>query len=336
MLPQSRCAVTPDTAGIAAAAQTLRSGGLVGLPTETVYGLAALATDNSAVSRVFATKGRPADHPLIVHIADSDQLRDWVRDVPDYAMRLAAELWPGPLTLILPKQERVSAVLTGGQDTVGLRVPSHPVAQAVIAAAGPVAAPSANRFGRVSPTSAAAVAEELSDVMTEQDLILDGGTCAVGIESTIVDCTTESPKVLRAGFYGDDVIAASAGVPLSTAVHAQGPRVPGSLAAHYAPRTPVRLLDASQVNALELSRLADAWLLVEAGEPIAPSLLHAAGRLTQPADANAYAQVLYATLRGADSARVTELLAVPPCGAGIAVAVRDRLQRAAVGSAAAE
>ena len=336
VLPESRRAVAPVDEAIAAAVRVLHEGGLVGLPTETVYGLAALAHDHEAVARIFSVKGRPADHPLIVHIADVSQLSEWAASVPTYAVRLAEELWPGPLTLILPKQPQVSALLTGGQDTVGLRVPSHPTAQQVIRAAGAVAAPSANRFGRVSPTTAHAVAEELADFLDERDLILDGGACAVGIESTIVDCTGSAPRILRDGFYGDEVISRTAGIAVDEKDWTSTPRVSGSLAAHYAPQTPVRLLDATQVNQLDPSELAEVWLLASADESILGAALAAAAHVTRPPDASAYAQLLYATLREADTQQVTAVFAVPPLGQGISVAIRDRLQRAAAGSAAGE
>lgn len=316
---------------MAAAVACLRAGGLVGLPTETVYGLAALAQSEDAVRRVFSVKGRPADHPLIVHLAQASQLPQWGRDVPEYAQRLAWRLWPGPLTLVVPKQESVPDLLTGGQDSVGLRVPSHPVALTVLTGCGPLAAPSANRFGRVSPTSAAAVAEELATHLDERDLILDGGDCAVGIESTIVDCTGGSPRVLRAGFYSDDVLEEASGVALS---QPQGvgavPRVSGSLAAHYAPRTQVTLMSAGDVSALPDSRVRTAWLLAMSSEQVAAEV--APRRATRPGTADEYARTLYATLRSADHSDVAEVIAVPPLGGGIAVAVRDRLRRASAGS----
>lgn len=332
MLPESRRAVIPNSEGVAAAVACLRAGGLVGLPTETVYGLAALAADDQAVRRVFAVKGRPSDHPLIVHLAQIADASDWALQIPTYATRLASSLWPGPLTLILRKQDWVPNSLTGGQPTVAVRVPSHPVARAVISGAGPVAAPSANRFGRVSPTNVDAVAQELADALDERDLILDGGDCAVGVESTIVDCTESSPRILRAGFYGDDVIEQAAGVALDSTNLSETPRVPGSLAAHYAPQTRVTLLTPEGVNTLSVSRMSRAWLLTLASEPVSETQAKSAARRTRPEDATAFARLLYATLRAADAADVDEVIAIPPQGRGIAVAIRDRLQRAAAGS----
>lgn len=334
MLPESRCAVVADSEGIADAVSCLRAGGLVGLPTETVYGLAALASDDQAVRRVFAVKGRPSNHPLIVHIAQASDAHDWGLDIAPYADRLATSLWPGPLTLILRKQDWVPNSLTGGQPTVAVRVPSHPVALAIITEAGPVAAPSANRFGRVSPTSADAVAQELAEALDERDLILDGGNCAVGVESTIVDCTSDAPRILRAGFYGDEVIEQAAGVALDAAHAATAPRVPGSLAAHYAPKTRVTLLKPAEVNTVSIARLSRAWFLALTSESVDEAHVVSAAHCTRPEDATAFARLLYATLRAADAADVDEVIAIPPQGRGIAVAIRDRLQRAATGSGA--
>lgn len=330
VFPDLSLIVAADADGIEAAAHRLRAGGLIGLPTETVYGLAGSAHHADAISRIFSTKGRPADHPLIVHIAAAGQLSDWCRDIPQYAQNLADQLWPGPLTLVLPKQPHVSASLTGGQDTVGIRVPAHPVAQAILATAGPVAAPSANRFGRISPTTAHAVAAELATYLEPGDMILDGGDCAVGIESTIVDCTDERPRILRSGFYGDDVIAQSAGLPLATADGKPTPRVSGSLTAHYAPRTPLHLHSAESLKQRPASRLLGTWILAPAD--VDCDVADAAETMIRPASSEEYARILYTTLRAADDAGAREILAVPPQGNGIAVAIRDRLQRAAAGS----
>ena len=229
---------------LARAVELLRHGGVIALPTETVYGLAANAEDELAVRRVFAIKGRPATHPLIVHLAHADDLKSWVRHVPEEAQRLARAFWPGPLTLVLPRSARATDAVTGGQDTVAVRVPQHPVARLVLAAlGGGVAAPSANRFGRVSPTTADHVRADLgSDV----DLVLDGGLCSVGVESTIVDVSQGEPAVLRPGGLAVEEIERVLGrsVPVRTSSTV---RVSGSLASHYAPRAGVFLAEPADV-----------------------------------------------------------------------------------------
>ena len=235
------------------AVEVLERGGLIGLPTETVYGLAADASNPAAVARIFAAKGRPADHPVIVHVAESSDMPAWAIDIPDSARRLAAAFWPGPMTLILKRAAHVLDAVTGGQDTVGLRVPSHPVARGVLAAfaagragrpAG-VAAPSANKFGRVSPTTAAHVRSEFGDAV---DLVLEGGQSDVGIESTIVDCTSEPVRILRPGRITAEQVSAVLGSPVAEhAAKAQAPRVSGSLDAHYAPATRTQLVAAGEL-----------------------------------------------------------------------------------------
>ena len=240
---------------VAAAARALRGGALLGLPTETVYGLAADADNASAVHRIFEAKGRPSDHPLIVHLAPGDGAQGWragvdhyAREVPAFAQALMQAFWPGPLTLILPRREGVAAVSAGGQDSVGLRCPSHPVAQALLTAACAhgvhgVAAPSANRFGRVSPTTAAHVVDEFAGVPDDELLVLDGGACPVGIESTIVDATRGEPVLLRPGMITAQTLSQACGLPVRER-DAQAPRVSGSLVSHYAPQARVRLADA--------------------------------------------------------------------------------------------
>ncbi|HET6498146.1 MAG TPA: L-threonylcarbamoyladenylate synthase, partial [Coriobacteriia bacterium] len=229
------------------AARIVRAGGVVAFPTETVYGLGADATDETAVARVFALKGRPADHPLIVHLPSAEALDLWARDVPPTAHLLASRFWPGPLTLILKRGPVVSDAVTGGQDTVGLRIPGHPVALALLREfGGGIAAPSANRFGRISPTRASHVIDEFG---AEVDYVVDGGPCAVGVESTILDLTSERPRVLRPG----GVTAADIAELIGEAVEAPstgGPRTPGRLASHYAPRTPLRLARSQDLEAL--------------------------------------------------------------------------------------
>jgi len=337
MSSRAHIAVPCDAAGIAQAAQVLRAGGLVGMPTETVYGLAASVADPDAVRRVFSVKGRPADHPLIVHIAEPAELDDWACDIPAYARTLAEKLWPGPLTLVLPAKPETPRLVTGGEETVGLRVPAHDAARQLIRQAGAVAAPSANRFGRVSPTSAHAVLEELAEALDAQDVVLDGGECSIGIESTIVDCTANEPRVLRPGFYSEEVILATAGVTVADVHRTDGashdtnhtsPRVSGSLPGHYAPTTPVRLVSATELGQLDVSRLVHACVL--STEDIAvPSQT---GMRAQAKDAVEFARILYATLRAADERQVDEVLVVPPPAEGIGIAILDRLTRAAHGS----
>ncbi|MDQ1293687.1 MAG: L-threonylcarbamoyladenylate synthase [Actinomycetota bacterium] len=252
------------TRDVALAARAVRAGGLVGLPTETVYGLAADATDPAAVARIFTVKGRPVDHPLIVHLSDARDVDLWAVDVPPYARRLAASLWPGPLTLVLPRSPLVADHVTGGQDTVGLRVPAHPVALELLRRAGrALAAPSANRFGRVSPTRADHVLQELGHALVPgRDAILDGGDSGVGVESTIVDATGTAPVILRPGAITEDDLLAAGGVPVrgqrprgpgnGTGAQTSPLRVPGSLSSHYAPRARVLLA----WDAAEAARLA--------------------------------------------------------------------------------
>jgi L-threonylcarbamoyladenylate synthase len=329
VLPDNRHAVPADDLGISAAVEVLASGGLVGLPTETVYGLAADAHNIHAVARIFQVKGRPANHPLIVHLTDAAAIDDWAVQIPAYARTLATQLWPGPLTLILPKRAEVSDVLTGNQESIGLRVPAHPVALEVIArSGGALAAPSANRFGRVSPTSAQAVASELAEFLDDRDLILDGGGCSVGIESTIVDCSGENPQILRPGFYGDDVIAETCAMELFATGAEPKIRVSGSLAAHYAPRTPVHLVSEADLAHLPPEVIRNSAVIAPDGVSISvqPAML------TSVANSLDYAQILYASLRDADAAQVAQIYAVLPEPIGIGIAIRDRLHRAAAGS----
>ena len=326
----------PADADYARAVELLRAGELVGMPTETVYGLGADAANPAAVAKIFAAKGRPADHPLIVHIAGHDAVDRWAEQVPDVAWELMETFWPGPLTLILKKQAWVPDAVTGGQDTVGLRVPGHPVAlellrrfAALMGAHAGIAAPSANRFGRISPTTAAHVAEELGDRVS---LILDGGACAVGIESTIIDCSRGEPVVLRPGHISPAHLAAVLGrQPVIETAHG-APRVSGSLAAHYAPVTPMRqvagerLLDFLNAQRHRGGKCA----VISANQPPQAGMPHA-WRL-MPADPVGYAHDLYAALRDMDHAGV-DLIVVEalPDGAEWA-AVADRLRRAVAGA----
>lgn len=307
---------------IAAAVARLHAGGLVAFPTETVYGLGADATNPEAVRRIFEAKGRPADHPVIVHLADVSRIGDWARAVPDAALKLAAAFWPGPMTLVLPRQPGVADIVTGGQDTVGIRIPSHPVAQALLQAFGRgVAGPSANRFGHISPTTAEHVRGEFGNRV---DLILEGGPSEVGIESTIVDLSGTEPVLLRPGMISTDALEAVLGRSIGLP-GAASPRVSGSLASHYAPRTPAILMDADDIDTAWRGpepRLGVLARRPNPGSATRGTWVHA------PADAASYAHDLYANLRMLDAAGCSRLLveAVP---AGVEwLAVRDRLSRA--------
>ena len=307
------------------AVEVLRAGGLIGLPTETVYGLGADASNDLAVRRIFAVKGRPSTHPLIVHVGSVKRAREWaLGGLTDAGEKLAAAFWPGPLTLIVKRSARASDAVTGGQDTVGLRVPQHPLALALLELfGGGVAAPSANRFGRVSPTTAAHVQHELGD---EVDLILDGGPSDVGVESTIVDVTHDPPRLLRPGGLAREAIEAVLGRPLILATHATDVRAPGMLESHYAPRAGLWLVSAEEVFA-EAQRRRDAGARVVVLVPATVSLPEGVARLSVPPDDAGFARVLYAHLRAAD-ALGDLILAVPPAESGLGLAVRDRLQRA--------
>jgi L-threonylcarbamoyladenylate synthase len=309
----------------------LRAGDLVAFPTETVYGLGADAANAAAVAKIFATKGRPADHPLIVHLPDASHLARWAREIPADAEKLAAAFWPGPLTLILKRQPQVPDAVTGGQDTVGLRVPNHPLALELLAAFdGGIAAPSANRFGRISPTTAAHVREELG---SRVPLVLDGGACAVGIESTILDLSRGTPVLLRPGAIGAADIARVLGrAPETAAPHADAPRVSGSLDAHYAPRTPLQLVSSDGL----LFALRNALV---AGEPVAvlaptaQAISHDLVTWKQsPAEPAGFAHDLYASLRALDALGCVRILVQQPPAGENWLAVNDRLRRAAAGS----
>jgi L-threonylcarbamoyladenylate synthase len=306
------------------AAAVLIAGGLVAFPTETVYGLGADASNAASVARIYSVKGRPADHPLIVHIASMDGLGDWVRDVPTYAIALARDYWPGPMTLVVRRSDLAADFVTGGQDTVGVRVPNHPVAlgllEAFVAAGGKgVAAPSANRFGNLSPTTAQAVAAELGDYLADGDQILDGGACDVGVESTIIDCTGDVPKILRPGAITVQMIQDSTGLRVDAAVEEPLIRVSGSLDSHYAPVAKV-VLDQSPLAGQGFIAMAD----VVAADGVV--------RLAAPKSHEEFAHDLYAALRAADKQGLTTVVVQQPQGDGIAIAIRDRLKRAAHGS----
>jgi len=324
---------------MAAAASHLVAGGLVAFPTETVYGLGADASNAMAVARIYSVKGRPADHPLIVHVGSMDGLGEWARDIPGYAISLARDYWPGPMTLVLKRSLLAKDFITGGQDTVGVRVPNHPVALALLEAFESVggkgiAAPSANRFGQVSPTTAVAVVQEIGEFLDSVDQIIDGGACAVGVESTIIDCTGDAPRILRPGAITVAMIEASTGqmvVKASnsfidaqvlevgvTASVTEEIRVSGSLDNHYAPAAKVLLCETPTPGQ---GFIAHASMETPAGVI----------RLASPQSDEEFAQILYSALREADAQGLKEVVVMQPIGIGIAVAIRDRLARAANG-----
>ena len=310
---------------IAHAVEVLRDGGLVAFPTETVYGLGADAANPAALRRLYAVKARPPTHPVIVHVAGTAGLDQWARDVPAVAHALADACWPGPLTLVLPRRERVPDEVTGGRDTVGLRVPDHPLALRLLRGfGGGIAAPSANRFGRVSPTRASDVRADLGG---DVDVVLDGGPCIVGVESTIVDCTSE-PVILRPGGVTTERIEELAGRP----VPVRGDQVggaPGTLPSHYSPLARVVIAGAADVAARASRELASGRRVGVLAEKRPDALPAGAVVLESPRDADDYARVLYARLRAADDAGLDVVLAVPPVPVGIGTAVADRLRRAA-------
>lgn len=322
-----------DSPALAAAA--LSADGLVALPTETVYGLGGLASSPAAVARIFATKGRPTTHPVIVHIRDSAAVDAWAKDVPDTARLLVDAFWPGPLTIVVPRAEHVSDAITGGQPTIALRAPSHPMFAAVLTEltsetlpAPGIAAPSANRFGQVSPTTAAHVNDELGTHLRADDLILDGGECAVGVESTIVICRQSDVVIARSGGITEAQLREVVPVADSAATRST-PRVPGSLASHYAPTAQVRFVTSNaELSAVrdELSLNADVGVVCLACDsPAAPEHWI---RLAAPTTVEQYAREVYAALRRADELGLTHVVALAPPDTGIGTAIRDRLQRA--------
>lgn len=313
---------------VARAAALLSAGRLVAFPTETVYGLGADASRDDAVARIFEVKGRPRAHPLIVHLAPETSLDGWASDVPELARRLAAAAWPGPLTLILRRGPRVAAAATGGADTVGLRVPAHPLAQALLRAfGGGVAAPSANRFGAVSPTTADHV---VADLGGDVDYVLDGGPCDVGVESTIVDLSRGSPVLLRPGGLPREAIEAICG-PLAIADE-RAPAAPGTLESHYAPRARVIAVSLDEVAAAAEEALGRGRVAVLAPASAFARWPELAARIVArplPEDTAGMAHALYAALRDLDAAGVDVVIAALPPAAGLGEAVGDRLRRAA-------
>jgi L-threonylcarbamoyladenylate synthase len=304
------------------AAQKLMAGHLVAFPTETVYGLGADATSKEAVAKIYAAKGRPADHPLIVHVHSMQAIGDWAEEIPTFAIDLARDFWPGPMTLILNRSSLASDFITGGQNSVGIRVPDHVVALALLNAfhglgGKGIAAPSANRFGHVSPTTAQAVKDELGSYLQEQDQIIDGGPCTVGVESTIIDCTGDRPKILRPGAITAEMITATTGLEVLDSVGTLI-RTSGSLDAHYAP---------AAIVLLDQQPKAGQGFIALATTPTPKDVI----RLTSPNNDVEFAQTLYESLRKADELGLTHVVIEQPTGTGIAVAIRDRLMRAANG-----
>ena len=307
------------------AASSLLEGNLVAFPTETVYGLGADASNKQAVARIYEVKGRPADHPLIVHIHSMQVMGQWVDDVPEYAIALGRDFWPGPMTLIFKRSELAQDFITGGQDTVGIRVPNHVVALGLLEAfhnlgGHGVAAPSANRFGHVSPTTAAAVSEELAAYLSQEDQVLDGGPCTVGVESTIIDCTGEVPRILRPGGITAEMIEESTGLKptIIDTPEAEEIRVSGSLEKHYSPAAKV-ILDQTPVAGQGF---------IAPSRRVTPT---GVTRLAAPKNTDEFARDLYAALRKADELGLSEVVVEQPTGDGIAIAIRDRLMRAAKG-----
>jgi L-threonylcarbamoyladenylate synthase len=311
------------------AVAALRTGGLVAFPTETVYGLGADAANPAAVRRIFEAKGRPATHPVIVHIADGVQLANWARDIPETARKLALKYWPGPLTLILKRARGVSDEVTGGQDTVALRVPAHPLAQQLLGRfGGGIAAPSANRHGRVSATTAEHVRREFGAAV---ECVLDGGPAQVGIESTIVDLSGGRAALLRPGWIGVAEIERVLGAPLGDP-GSQAPRAPGTLAAHYAPETPLKLVEGDLLAELAATLTRQGKKVAVLAFSEARPLLAGLTWLAAPPDAAGYAHALYSSLRVLDAAECDAILVERPPQGAAWVAINDRLSRAEAGS----
>ena len=319
----SNCSV--DSLNVAA--QALKDGSLVAFPTETVYGLGADATNELAVARIYEVKGRPSDHPLIVHIADLKHLEQWISEIPEYAIDLARAFWPGPMTLILKRSELAKDFVTGNQETVGIRIPDNSLALGLLEAfhklggAG-IAAPSANRFGQVSPTNAAAVSEEIGDYLTDRDLVLDGGPSEVGLESTIIDSTSNAPRILRPGAITDSMIEAVTKVKVSENINKDlsglDIRVSGSLENHYAPKAKV-ILDQQPIAGSGYIALEDV--------PTPVGVI----RLAAPKSVEEFARTLYESMRKGDHQNLATIYIEQPTGAGLALAIRDRLSRSARG-----
>lgn len=309
------------TDAISNAAAALQAGALVSFPTETVYGLGADATNASAVAHIYSVKGRPADHPLIVHIGQLSQLDQWAIDIPDYAIALARDYWPGPMTLILKRSAKAKDFITGGQESVGIRIPANPIALALLREFnGGIAAPSANRFGAISPTTAQAVKEEIGQYLNpEQDLILDGGPSLVGVESTIIECLEDLPRILRPGAITAEMIEETTGLKIDNSKSQT--RVSGLLDTHYAPHAKVFLLD--PINPV-IACIAGVGFIAAAHHPTPDGAI----RLAAPINDDEYARGLYEALREGDRKNLAAIYVIPPSGDGVAIAIRDRLQRA--------
>jgi L-threonylcarbamoyladenylate synthase len=305
------------------AALTLKNGHLVAFPTETVYGLGADARNPEAVKRIYEVKGRPSDHPLIVHISSVNQLDKWAEQIPDYALELARAFWPGPMTLILKRTDIAKNFITGGQDTVGLRVPSDPMALALIQefekiSNSAIVAPSANRFGQVSPTSGSDVFEELGQFLSDEDLILDGGNSIIGIESTIIDCTGDQPTILRNGAVTKADVEIQLGIKELESKKNPNIKFSGSFEKHYAPKCKV-MIDSQEIAGAGFLALSD----VETPSGMV--------RLASPKTTEDFARILYSTFRAADKSGLVSLVVLEPKGEGLSVAIRERLEKAAHG-----
>jgi L-threonylcarbamoyladenylate synthase len=303
------------------AAKALTDGHLVAFPTETVYGLGADATNEKAVSRIYSVKGRPTDHPLIVHISSINLLGKWAIDIQEYAIKLARDFWPGPLTLILKRSELAKDFITGGQSNVGLRVPSQPIALALLAEFEKngglgIAAPSANRFGAVSPTSASDVSEELQTYLNMEDLILDGGQCSIGLESTIIDCTGPLPKILRPGAITKEMVNTSVNLDGIKSEEKSSIRVSGSLESHYSPKAEVFI---------DLPPNSGDGFIAMNDIPTPDRVI----RLSSPKTIDEYAKDFYNALRLGDKKGLQRITVIQPAGSGLAEAIRDRLSKAA-------
>jgi L-threonylcarbamoyladenylate synthase len=303
-------------------ALALKSGALVAFPTETVYGLGADASNEKAVARIYEAKGRPQDHPLILHIAAMNDITYWAEEVSDYAIALARSFWPGPMTLIFKRSGAAKDFVTGGQSTVGLRVPDHALALGLLQeckkiGVHAIAAPSANRFGHVSPTTAVAVQEEIGAYLSSQDLILDGGAAQVGLESTIIDCTGDAPRILRPGAITQAMIEEATGLKVSESKNSDI-RVSGSLEKHYAPNAQI-LLDV---------QASEGQGFIAPAEVVTPQ---GAIRLASPQTTEEFARVLYSALRDGDTEGLKTIAVIQPSGDGLAIAIRDRLMRASKG-----
>ena len=311
-------------AAIKDAAAALIKGNLVAFPTETVYGLGADATNEDAIARIYKVKGRPVGHPLIVHISSIVNLDKWAKDIPEYAVKLARTFWPGAMTLVLPRTDLAKDFITGGQNNVGIRVPSHSVALALLkefedqGGLG-VAAPSANRFGAVSPTTATSVEIELADFLSEKDQILDGGPCLVGVESTIINCTQDKPSILRPGAVTKEMIEDTLGITIDLHISNSESlqiKAAGLLESHYAPSAKVFLTGTPT--------LGDGFIALDSYESPAGAI-----RIAAPKTNEEYAQVLYEAFRLADHKGISRVFVIPPIGDGIAVAINDRLAKSA-------